>query len=51
MVPWPRDRQRADRHVVSVTFDDGKPDQHTAALPIMSKCGIPAADFTIAGSG
>src|SRR3712207_3995307 len=39
-----------DRGMVTVTFDDGWTSQHTNALPILEKYGIPATMYIISGS-
>jgi peptidoglycan/xylan/chitin deacetylase (PgdA/CDA1 family) len=39
-----------DRGLVTVTFDDGWTSQHTNALPILDKYGIPATMYIISGS-
>lgn len=39
-----------DRGMVTVTFDDGWTSQHTNALPVLEKYGIPATMYIISGS-
>ena len=42
---WQRDKRSA----ISLTFDDGSPNQFSVALPMLNKLGIPATFFIITG--
>ena len=44
------DADRGPGNRVAVTFDDGWRDNHTHALPVLARMGIPATFFVVSGS-